>query len=69
MTIEHVSVSDFAQIQCSRECHLQRKVKLETAKNIGLIAGFWIYVGDYVWERPIRGDLSRLCYESLSFYF
>jgi F-type H+-transporting ATPase subunit delta len=61
LRIEHAGICDFVQIQRSMERHVQRKLKLETAENIALIAGLRISVGDYVWERSIRGDLSTLC--------
>ncbi|MDR1907086.1 MAG: hypothetical protein LBQ03_02620 [Puniceicoccales bacterium] len=61
LRIEYAGVCDFVQIQSSMEQHVRRKLKLETAENVALIAGLRIFVGDYIWERSIRGDLLTLC--------
>jgi hypothetical protein len=61
LNVEYAGEYDFVQIQNSVERHMQRKLKLETTENMALIAGLRIAVGDYVWERSIRGDLSMLC--------
>jgi F-type H+-transporting ATPase subunit delta len=61
LRIEYVGTCDFVSIQRSMEQHMGRQLKLETTENVALIAGLRIAVGDYVWERSIRGDLSALC--------
>jgi hypothetical protein len=61
LRVEYVGVCDSVSIQRSMERHMRRKLKLEAAENVALIAGLRIAVGDYVWERSIRGDLSMLC--------
>jgi F0F1-type ATP synthase delta subunit len=61
LSIEYVDECDFIQIQSLVEQHVRRKLKLEMMENKALIAGLKITVGDYIWERSIRGDLSMLC--------
>ncbi|MDR2812620.1 MAG: F0F1 ATP synthase subunit delta [Puniceicoccales bacterium] len=61
LSIEYVDGGDFISIQRFMERHMQRKLRLETTENRALIAGLRISVGDCIWERSIRGDLSALC--------
>jgi hypothetical protein len=61
LRIEYAGERDWAPVQRSMEQHVGRKLKLETVENTALIAGFRISVGDYIWERSIRSDLSTLC--------
>ncbi|MDR1591016.1 MAG: hypothetical protein LBR92_03420 [Puniceicoccales bacterium] len=61
LRIEYAGERDWDSTQRSMEHHVGRELKLETVENVALIAGFRISVGDYIWERSIRSDLSILC--------
>jgi hypothetical protein len=61
LRIEYAGECDFISIQRSMEQHMERTLKLEMVENMALIAGLKISVGDYIWERSIRNDLSTLC--------
>jgi uncharacterized iron-regulated protein len=64
LKIEYAGIGDFVSIQNFMERHVRRKLKLEVEENVALIAGLRISIGDHIWERSIRSDLSRLCSRS-----
>jgi hypothetical protein len=61
LRIEYAGACDFTSIQRSMEQYVRRSLKLEAVENGALIAGLRISVGDRIWERSIRCDLSILC--------
>jgi hypothetical protein len=60
LKIEYVGACDCVNLQRSIEQGLGRKLQLQVLENEELIAGLRISVGDYIWERSIRGDLTAL---------